>query len=210
MSAIVLILLIGLVAGCKDDPTEPSSRHEPPDAWQYPTLTVSDSVVVAYQYIYDGLDKDAYPTLLHGDFRFIGLEPEAHPVDYGRETELAITDSMFAGGASPVDGYAISALSVEITPLGAWQDIPADDPDFGGVDGQLRTYRVFMYVDRPPGLPFIVSDRADFYLAPVLIDGVEEYRVIGIVDRTHDKRGGAEIMWSGLKEYYRTVSERRS
>jgi hypothetical protein len=127
--------------------------------------------------------------MLHPDYRFILESPDGDDEFYNFDTEVALTENMFSGEQGPTpEAYPISGIQITTFPLGAWEDVPENDPNFGGYDAQWSNYQVEITVTRPGYSTFEISGPVEFYAVAKdsLVDGQtrEYWLLLGQWDHT--------------------------
>lgn len=144
----------------------------------------------------------AYTDLLGSDFRFIrqGGEPS-----YGYDTEVTVIDRIFSGAAGS-NGMVVADIAfLTLEPLEAWQETPANDPDFGGFLRSLfRTYEIridFEIADQ--SLVLRVQGPVTFYVQREQDVPGSDYELLGIVDRTLGGKATENFSWTDVRELFR-------
>lgn len=233
-AALVVLLLVG-APGCGNDSTSPVAPATPSLEDQLGTLgavpldrnwvpallrsgyelpDTPDQAVANFMDAYGARQFDPYRQMLHADYRFVLLPQVVEDFGLRDDTldvkdEVAISWRIFHGGISEFTGRAIDDVSVDLLdPREQWQDVPADDPHFGGFDGaQMRTYQVNLSFEvREAALIYQVVGPVTFYVAPVEVevDGAMRtvYQVLGQVDHTDRPAATEGATWSQIKAYY--------
>jgi hypothetical protein len=204
-------LLAALSACSDDDPADPNGGENGDNGGDgdgdYRAPLHPDSVVANFRDIYADMALDDYRDLLHEDFKFVLKNPAGALQHYDRDAEVVVADNMFSGRPDAVYGFSISSIDILMAAQGSWQDIPGDDSQFGGSDGQYRPYAINLFFAREEGWSSMVAGQAIVYTAPVQANDRTEYRLLGIVDLTGNKRASESVTWTSVKEPYYFVLE---
>jgi hypothetical protein len=190
---LLALALMFAASGCIFSPDDDGGDTPPPETSQYHKYTHPDSVALNYQEIYANMDIDEYREALvnpatdpDGDeFLFISTNLALSTYD----TEITTTNNMFDGqpgwdeDAQQV-APPISSIQFVMTPLGTWENIPADHPNFGGITGQQRDFQLQAFFERRSDTHFIVGGTFRLFVKQVSDDN---FRVLGIKDNTEAK-----------------------
>jgi hypothetical protein len=184
--------LVALVvpAGCLFSPDEDPGDGPGPDPDEgYPFPDTADQMVENFTEIYGGMDIDAYREILHADYRFILGTADGDDEYYNLDTELALTENMFSGEQGPTDdARPISEIQMVTFPQGIWDEVPENEPNFGGHGAVKRVYTVDILVTRPQYNTFVIQGQVDFYAVrqDSLVDGQNRdyWRLLGQWDHT--------------------------
>jgi hypothetical protein len=148
-----------------------------------PPATSHDHVVANVRAAYQARNADAYTLLLAEDFLFV---PADDGPAYDREAEVALTMPMFhevqGDGGLAIGDIAIDAFD----PLQVWEQVPADDPDFGGAaDAWRRAYAMDLKYDIADQNLVLRVDGTVVVYAQAAAGG--EYKLLGFRDLTSIK-----------------------
>jgi len=108
-------------------------------AYSIPPATSPDGLMSVFVAAYRDRNEDAYAQMLAEDFLFV---PADDGPAYDREAEIALAEKMFNEVAGD-GGIAIADIWFDgLEPLQVWEQVPPDDPDFGGFtsDAWRRAY----------------------------------------------------------------------
>jgi len=154
----------------------------------YPFPDTADKMVENFTEIYGGMDIDAYRDVLHPDYRFILGSADGDDEYYNFDTEVALTENMFSGEQGPTeDAFPISEIQMVTFPQGIWEEVPENEPNFGGHGAVKKVYEVDISVTRPGHNTFLIQGQVDFYAIrqDSLVNGQNrDYWLLGQWDRT--------------------------
>lgn len=186
---LTLAALLIAPAGCifspdDDGPTEPTDTGVKP-------ATTKDILMQNFEIVYEDMDIDGFTDMLHPQYKSI-LLPETQAEwgwsdDYYFDytTELTIHRKMF-GGVQGLDSHGntihpIATIEVNLLEQQqAWLDIPDDDIDFGGFDGEYAPFRVTIeFFDANLSHKFLVQQQVYFYVIPVEEGGRSIFKMLG-------------------------------
>lgn len=155
----------------------------------YPFPDTADKMVQNFTEIYGNMDIDAYREILHPDYRFILGSADGDDEYYNFDTEVALTANMFSGEQGPTpDARPISEIQIVTYPQGVWDDVPENEPNFGGHGAVKKVYEVDISVTRPGYNTFLIQGQVDFYAVrqDSLVNGQtrDYWRLLGQWDHT--------------------------
>jgi len=180
---------VAVLSACSDntappDPPGPDLITEPVDA---------DELMAVLAFAHDTRDIARYRFILHSDYRFIGLQA----VEFDHDQDLGVFE-YWCQGIAGEQGIAFEDITtVEMTGVGPWQAVTADDPVFGDVaDAVSRTYQLGLDLQvAGQQLIYQVRGQAVFYVT--ITDGV--HRLRGVIDQTQDNRAAERVSWTAAK-----------
>ena len=155
----------------------------------YPFPDTADKMVENFTEIYGGMDIDAYRDILHRDYRFILGSADGDDEYYNFDTEVALTENMFSGEQGPTeDAHPISEIQMVTFPQGIWEEVPENEPNFGGHGAFKKVFEVDISVTRPGHNTFLIQGQVDFYAIrqDSLVNGQNRdyWRLLGQWDHT--------------------------
>jgi hypothetical protein len=169
----------------------------------------ADKLVENFVDGYTEREIDYYRSALHPDFKFILNPPDGGETYYDYDTDVTIAATMFSGEQGPGDdARPISAIQMVAYPLGVWEDVPENEPEFGGHGAVKRTYAVDIAMTRPGYNTFLVQGEVLFYAVrrDSLHDGElrDYWELLGQWDFTAQGGKATEnASWSEVKALYR-------
>lgn len=120
--------------------------------------------------------------------------------------ELSISERMFSGQPNSVGGILDDIEIPLLQPQGAWLEVPASDPYFGGVGALVRNYNVLMYFNMQGAFRYEVRGDCLVYILADTVehDGVPttRYRLLGQLDMTATK-STETVSWGDVKALFR-------
>ena len=141
---------------------------------QYPLQDSPDNLMAKFQMAYDNMDIDAYRDVLHTGYKFVfaegtqGMDPRGY---WLREDELESATHMFSGepftNSQGEVAPGISDISFDVLdPLGVWEPVPENDPDFAGEGAMKRLYQVHIVLSHDGGT-YTINSQQIFVVIPV-------------------------------------------
>lgn len=205
------LLLLAVVVGCSDEDEPAAPQPTAPTGYENPQRLIQVLEVVLTEP--DGMDY--LGSLLDTDFRFV-LDPvtvEAFGLPdstLDRAQEIAVVQRMFAGEENS-RGQTLAAVEfARCQPQGPWLPVPAGDPRFALVTGDLYCrYDVLLYFNMNGDFRYESCGSQVFVVAAdtTLVDGepVVRFKLSGQIDLTISKtsaRATDTITWSAFKAQY--------
>ena len=158
-----------------------------------------DELMDWFRQAHDERSFQVYRLLVDEDFRFI---PQGGAEPWGRDTELDIMLKIFSEAAGD-GGVVVADVAIErIEALGTWNQTPPDDPEFGAFtdDSMYRDYDLEMRVAMAGlGLVYRIEGPTRFYVIPREENGLERWRLLGLIDHTLGGKTTELMSWTQLR-----------
>jgi hypothetical protein len=195
MSLLVLMLWLLAAGGCIFSPDDDGDNNNPPPPTTLPWPDTPDKLIANFKTVYSGMDITPYrDEVLSPDYTFVlqaatveefGLSDNI----YEYADEIVIADKMFSGQPN-LNGKVLTDIEIQVLqPEGAWLNVPANDPYFGGFPGaKFRNYSLLFYFNVQGDFRYEVRGNSLFYVTAdtLLRNGVPTpyYRLLGQLDQT--------------------------
>ncbi len=193
VTGLVLTMLVA-TSGCifSPDPDE-EVPQKPVDNLKYPSN--ADIVMKNFEIIYEDMLINEFREMLHVGYKTILLEATMEewsesdsPLTesyFTRDEEITIHENIFNGitGVNAAGDSKPPVSSIDVAylekPGSTWEPIPESDPDFAGYNGYYATFDVLIYFLTPDNFQYEVSQKVEFYVAPVDDNGQDKFLLLG-------------------------------
>lgn len=183
--AALLIAPAGCIFSPDDDPTID------PVVTELPPAKTKEILMSNFKKVYEDMNIEGFINLLDENYKTILLAETqdqwgwADDFYFNYTDEVSIHRKMFRGdpGVDPNGNTVHPIASIEVDLLEqmvGWLDIPNDDIDFGGYEGQYAPFRVtIQFHDADLTHRFLVQQQVNFYVIPVEQDGQTIWKMLG-------------------------------
>ena len=196
---LLLILAVALFAtsGCLfSTPEKPSDGDDTVEFGSYTTpAELVDNFLLAWEHmvleeyrdqiLYNGED----PIVGGGDceqFKFYFIDDETYEFPFwGYDLEVEHTEALFSGNPGLDDTPGVESVSLHLEQATPWLAVSGEvQGDLAPAGTQRKTFTTNMTIYLKSAIPgsdnitaFLVDDTIQFYVVPVDVDGVTEYRL---------------------------------